>query len=156
MILRLKIYRMLLKIGIFLLPLFAFQLGWWIWVLLSTTLHRPILFPATGHVTTILLATFVWAFFAEHRRVTSFDELFRERTGARAAWSACLATFFVLLAALYFSRNEVFPRGLLLCALGALFVLTILTHAAFRFLCRRAAYLANPTRLLIVGADRFA
>src|SRR5207245_11242143 len=38
--------------------------------------------------------------------VTSFDELFRERTGARAAWSACLATSFVLLALLYFSRNE--------------------------------------------------
>jgi len=156
MILRLKIYRMLLKAGIFLLPLFAFQLGWWLWMLLSTALHRPVLFAATGHITTILLATFVWAFFAENNRVTSFDELFRERTGARAAWSACLATLFVLLATLYFSRNEIFPRGLLLCALLALFVLTILLHAAFRFLCRRAAHLAKPTRLLIVGADRFA
>jgi Undecaprenyl-phosphate glucose phosphotransferase len=156
MILRLKIYRMLLKVGVFLLPVFAFQLGWWVWMLIATAFRRPILFPPTGHLTTILLATFVWTYFAEHHRVTSFDELFRERTGARNAWSACLSTLFVLLAALYFSRNAIFPRGLLLGALVVLFVLTVLLHAAFRFLCRRAAYLAKPTRLLIVGADRFA
>lgn len=156
MILRLKIYRMLLKVGVFLLPLLAFKLGWWLWLLVLTALHRPALFARTGHTTTILLATFVWVFFAEHRRVTSFDELFRERTGARNAWSASLATFCVLLGALYFSRNEIFPRGLLLCALAALFVLTILMHAGFRLLCRRAAFLAKPTRLLIVGSDRFA
>jgi len=156
MILRLKIYRMLLKASIFLLPFAAFQAGWWLWMFLSTSFHRPALFPLAGHTTTILLGTFVWTFFAEHNRVTSFDELFRERTGARAAWSACLATFFALLAALYFSRNDLFPRGLLLSALLVLFVLTIFLHAVFRFLCRRGAHLAKPTRLLIVGADRFA
>src|SRR5215471_9182826 len=125
MILRLKIYRLLLKLGIFLLPVLAFQLGWWLWMLLSTALHRPVLFAPTGHVTTILLATFVWAFFAEHRRVTSFDELFRERTGARAAWSACLATMCILLATLYFSRDIAFPRGLLICDVTFLLLLTI-------------------------------
>jgi Undecaprenyl-phosphate glucose phosphotransferase len=35
-------------------------------------------------------------------------------------------------------------------------VLTILLHALFRVLCRSRAHLANPTRLLIVGADQFA
>src|SRR5215472_3975173 len=113
MILRLKIYRMLLKIMTYLLPTAAFPLGWWFWAMLSTLLRRPTLFAEAGHFPTILLGVFVWGFFAENNRVTSFDELFRERTGARAAWSACLATSFVLLAVLYFSRNDIYPRGLL-------------------------------------------
>jgi len=156
MILRLKIYRMLLKIMTYLLPTAAFPLGWWFWAMLSTLLRRPTLFAEAGHFPTILLGVFVWGFFAENNRVTSFDELFRERTGARAAWSACLATFVVLLATLYFSRNEVFPRALLVCDFVVLFALTMLLHAIFRVLCRRSAHLVKPTRLLIVGADRFA
>jgi len=72
-----------------------------------------------------------WAFVSEHYRVTSFDELFRERTGARAAWSACLATSFVLLALLYFSRNDIYPRGLLVCDVIVLLTLTVMLHAIF-------------------------
>jgi len=102
------------------------------------------------------VGTFVWAFFAEHYHVTSFDELFRERTGARAAWSACIATSFVLLATIFFSRNDIFPRGLLVCAIVALLMLTILLHAIFRIIWKSRAHLARPTRLLVVGADEFA
>lgn len=156
MMLRLKLYRLFLKIGTYLLPILAFYLGWWTWVGLCQTLHRPLLYPSHGHFSQILFGTFVWALVAEHYRVTSCDEIFRERTGARAAWSACIATSFVLLATLYFSRNMVFPRGLLICDILALLVLTLLLHAAFRILCRSRADLAKPTRLLIVGADQFA
>ena len=56
----------------------------------------------------------------------------------------------------YFSRNQVFPRGLLVCDILALLVLTVLLHAALRNLCRSRAHLAKPVRLLIVGADQFA
>ena len=58
--------------------------------------------------------------------------------------------------ALYFSRNQVLPRGLLVCDILALLVLTLVLHAAFRILCRSRADLAKPTRLLIIGADQFA
>jgi Undecaprenyl-phosphate glucose phosphotransferase len=147
---------MLLKMMTYLLPIAAFPLGWWLWAMFSTFLRRPTLFAESGHFATILLGILVWGFFAENNRVTSFDELFRERTGARAAWSACLATFVALLATLYFSRNEVFPRALLLCDFVILFALTMLLHAVFRVLCRRSAHLAKPTRILIVGADQYA
>ena len=89
-------------------------------------------------------------------KATSFDELFRERTGARRAGSACIALSFVILAALYFSRDNSFPRGLLLCDVIALMALTIIVHGFFRILCRNGASMARPTRLLIVGADQFA
>jgi Undecaprenyl-phosphate glucose phosphotransferase len=156
MILRIKMYRLLLTIGIYLLPSLAFRLGWWFWMVICKFIDRPVLYSPQGHFSQILFGTLVWAFVARHYRVTSFDELFRERTGARAAWSASIATTFILLATLFFSRNDIFPRGLLVCDLITLLALTILLHAVFRILYRSKAHLAKPTRLLIVGADQFA
>jgi Undecaprenyl-phosphate glucose phosphotransferase len=156
MILRLRRYRLLLKVAIYGLPVVVFRIGWWLWMLASAALGRPVLYPAGGHVTQILFGTLVWAFIAEHYRVTDFDELFRERTGARRAWSASIATVFILLATLYFRRDAVFPRGLLICDLVLLLALTILLHAFFRIWCRSRAHFAKATRLLVVGADEFA
>ena len=156
MIKRLKLYRMFLKIAVYFLPIPAFGLGWIVWMAISTLLDRPVSYSAHGHLNQILFGSCVWAFFAEHNRVTSFDELFRERTGARMAFSACIGATFVLLATLYFSRNGVFPRGLLVCDVVTLLALTLIVHAMFRVLCRSRAHLAKPTRLLVVGADRFA
>jgi Undecaprenyl-phosphate glucose phosphotransferase len=156
MILRIKMYRLFLNIGIYLLPILAFRLGWWFWMIISEFVDRPVLYSPQGHIGQVLFGTFVWAFLAGHYRVTSFDELFRERTGARAALSACVATSFILMATLFFSRDAVFPRGLLVCDLVTLLVLTIFLHAVFRVLYRSKAHLAKPTRLLIVGADQFA
>jgi Undecaprenyl-phosphate glucose phosphotransferase len=156
MMLRLKLYRLFLKISVYLLPAPAFALGWALWAAVCAYLRRPAGYPVHGHVNLILFGTCVWALFAERYRVTSFDELFRERTGVRRAFSACVGATFVLLATLYFSRNGVFPRGLLVCDLLALLALTLAAHALFRVFCRNRAHLAAPTRLLIVGADRFA
>jgi Undecaprenyl-phosphate glucose phosphotransferase len=156
MVLRIKMYRLFLKVGVYLLPVLAFRLGWWLWMVICIFFDRPVLYSPQGHLSQILFGAFVWVLVAEHNRVTSFDELFRERTGARAAWSACLATTFILMATLFFSRNAVFPRGLLVCDLVTLLALTILLHAVFRILYRSKAHLAKPTRLLIVGADQFA
>src|SRR5262249_37044046 len=108
------------------------------------------------HLAQVIFGTVVWAFIAEHYRVTRFDELFRERTGARAAWSACIATMCVLLATLYFTRNIAFPRGLMICDVILLLALTVLLHAIFRILYRSRAHFAKPTRLLVVGSDQFA
>lgn len=156
MILRLKSYRLSLKLAIYILPALAFAGGWWLWKIFSMVLGRPVQYAPGGHLAQVIFGTVVWAFMAEHYRVTSFDELFRERTGARAAWSACVAAMCVLLATLYFSRNVAFPRGLLICDVTFLLVLTVLLHAIFRILYRSQAHFAKPTRLLVVGADQFA
>ena len=134
MIMRLKLYRLFMKIGIYLLPFPAFQVGWRIWTLICEILNRPHPYTPHGHISQALFGSFVWALVAEHHRVTNFDEIFRERTGARAAGSACVATSFVLLATLYFSRNQLFPRGLLVCDICALLLLTVMLKAAFRAL----------------------
>jgi Undecaprenyl-phosphate glucose phosphotransferase len=156
MILRLKLYGVSLKVATYLLPIPAFYLGWWLWSVSCVFLGRPVLYAMQGHLNQMLFGTLVWAFISERYRVTNFDELFRERTGARAAWSACLATSFVLLALLYFSRNDIYPRGLLVCDVIVLLTLTVLLHATFRVIFRSGASMAKPTRLLVVGADQFA
>jgi len=156
MILRLRVYRLLLKAGVYSLSFLAFYYGLWLWKGICELTGRPALYSGHGHVNHVLFGAFVWALVAEHYRVASFDELFRERTGARAAFYACMATSFVLLAVLFFSRNADFPRGLLVCDIAAMFVLTVLLHAVFRTLYRSQATLANPTQLLVVGADAFA
>jgi Undecaprenyl-phosphate glucose phosphotransferase len=155
MILRLKLYRMFFKAALYPLPILAFGLGWRIWFAFSKFLGRPVLYPMHGHVIQILIGTCVWAVFAEQNRVTNFDELFRERTGIRKAFAACVAATFILLATFYFTQNAMFPRGLLLCDICSLLALTLLVHSIFRVLCRRP-HLGRPTRLLVFGADRFA
>jgi Undecaprenyl-phosphate glucose phosphotransferase len=156
MILRVKMYRLLLKIGVYVLPLVAFPLGWWFWVMISAQFGRNVLYPPQEHISQMLFGTLVWALVAEYCRVTNFDELFYERTGAKAAASACALTSFILLATIYFSKTDIFPRGLLVCDLFALMALSVLLHAFFRVLCRSRAHLVKPTRLLVIGADQFA
>src|ERR1700687_498420 len=131
---RLKMYRLLLKATTYLLPFLAWEIGWQIWAFCMTLLDRGIGYPQRGHFSLVLFSSFVWAFMAEHYKVTNVDELYRERTGARAAWSASVATAVVLLGGLYFGRNDVFPRGLFVCCVLTLLTLTVLLHAAFRFL----------------------
>src|SRR5436305_1561524 len=90
MLLRLKMYRLLLKATTYALPFLAWEIGWRVWALCMIAADRPVLYPHRGHFALVLFSSFVWAFMAEHYKVTNVDELFRERTGAKAAWSAGL------------------------------------------------------------------
>jgi Undecaprenyl-phosphate glucose phosphotransferase len=156
MLLRLKMYRASLKVTTYLLPFLAFELGWQIWSLCLMFIGRPVRYAHEGHFTLVLFSAFVWAFMAEHYKVTNVDELFRERTGARAACSASVASAVVLIGVLYFEHNDIFPRGLFVCIIVLLLAFTVLLHAAFRFLYRKKLRLGRATRLLIVGANQFA
>jgi Undecaprenyl-phosphate glucose phosphotransferase len=146
----------LIKLAVYPLPLAAFYLGLTLWAFSWSFFGRPADLSAYSRFTVPLLACFVWAFFAEHYKVTSVDELFRERTGTRGVVAACFATSTVLLAVMYFSRNAEFPRGFFVFSLAVLLVLAVLLRAIFRALCRSHFEYASPTRLLVIGTDRFA
>src|SRR5260370_39654173 len=88
MLLRLKIYRLLLKVTIFLMPFFAFEIGWQIWAYSFLFINRPVKYSHEGHFTLVLFSSFVWAFMAEHYKVPNVDGLFRVRTCASDAWEA--------------------------------------------------------------------
>lgn len=156
MLLRLKLYQLLLKFVAYLLPFAGYYSGLGIWSFSWSLIGCPASYVAHGRFGMLLFGCFVWALLAEHYKVTSVEELFRERTGARAVCSACAATSVVLLAILYFSRKADFPRGLFVYSMLSLLLLAVLLRAAFRFLCRSRPDLARPTQLLVVGADEFA
>src|SRR5437870_12454590 len=66
-------------------------------------LLRSVGHPDTGldrysYFNLLLFMTVIWAIVSEYYRVTSVQELFRERTGIRAAFSTCAAAYAVLLA----------------------------------------------------------
>ena len=157
MIMRLKLYRLFLKIGIYLLPFPAFQLGWWIWIELCETLNRP---------SSLLLRMGISARSCSER-------LFGRWSRSTIALQTSMKSFgkgpehappdLPALPHRLFSwprsisaATPLFPRGLLVCDILTLLLLTILLKAALRILCRSRAHLAKPTRLLIVGADQFA
>jgi Undecaprenyl-phosphate glucose phosphotransferase len=156
MILQLRLYRLFLSLLTYSLPILCYPISWWLWAATCAALDRPVLYAPHSHTIQILFGVLVWGFAAEHYRVTTTDEVFRERTGARNAWSASVTTFFLLLVILFFTRNDTFPRGLLVWSVVLLFTSTLFLHAAFRAVCRSRTYLAKPIRLLVVGADEFA
>lgn len=105
----------------------------------------------------LLFTTVVWAILSEYYRVTSVQELFRERTGIRAAFPACAATYTMLLGLLFFfhlyrdlSRAFLAINGILLL------FLTLGMRALFRFLVHNHSGLRNLSRVLVIGADKFA
>jgi Undecaprenyl-phosphate glucose phosphotransferase len=154
--LSLHFYRLILTLLTYLLPWIAFETGAQLWYLLWGYMARPAIYPLSGHIGLLLLCSFVWAFMSERYRVTSVDELLRERTGAKAALAALVATSAVFLAILFFSRDDVFPRGLFVCGILALFTLTLVMRALLRALFRRRRIWGKPTAILIIGADSWA
>ncbi|HUK22944.1 MAG TPA: exopolysaccharide biosynthesis polyprenyl glycosylphosphotransferase [Terriglobales bacterium] len=156
MILRLRYYRFCLRLVAYLLPYLAFELGWRVWAFFWRSAGLPVDFSASGHFGLAVFATAVWVAMAEHYQVTSVDELFRERTGTRRAFSACIATFALLLAALFFQHTLIFPRGLFVIGMALLLLLAVLMRMAFRIYVRKKVEEGRPLRLLVVGADRYA
>lgn len=156
MFLSLRFYRLILTFFTYLLPWTAFEVGYQLWFFLWGYVARPAIYPRTGHIGVLLLGSFVWAFMSERYHVTSVDELFRERTGAKAALSALVATSAIFLAILFFSRDEVFPRGLFVCGILALFILTLVMRTLLRVLFGKRRAWGKPTSILIIGADSFA
>ena len=118
--------------------------------------------PGTGidrnsYYNLLLFTTIVWAIVSELYRVTSVQELFRERTGIRAAFPACLATYATLLGLLFFFHlYRDLSRALLALSGMILLFVTLIMRAVFRFLAHNHSGLRNPSRVLVVGADHFA
>jgi Undecaprenyl-phosphate glucose phosphotransferase len=96
----------------------------------------------------------VWGAAAEHYQICTIDELFREWTGVRRVFAACLATYLIVIAIGFFMGGAGMSRGFLLLSAGLLFAYALVVHWAFRSLLR-----SGPRRVLnvlIVGTDGFA
>lgn len=156
MIRRVNLFRFILRLTCYLLPLIAFTLAWLI--RLSATMARfwsAFEYDPNPYFLLLILTTIVWAVAAESYGLSTFENLWRENTGVKTALAACTMTAVIVLTAAFFFRSVTFSRAFILIAAFALLLLTVLLRAMFRGCLRRAQWL-NTVRVIIVGADRFA
>jgi len=156
MVRRLNLYRFALRFVCFLLPLIAFSISWWI-RFSSTTgfLWSALEYDPYPYFLLLIVTTIVWAVAAESYGVSTFEDLWRENTGARAALAALTMTAVIVLTAVFFYRSVTFSRTFTLLAATVLLLITLALRAVFRTVLRRANGL-NAVRVIIVGADKFA
>jgi len=151
---RLNYYNFYLRVVAYLLPFFAFEGAVYVRFLWRKWQLNPAV-DSFGYINLLLFTTVVWVMTAEHYGVTSVEELFRERTGIRAAFAACIVTYAVIVGTLFFLRHSAFYIFIPTTAVFLLF-LTLMMRATFRNVVRRHVELRKPNRILIIGADQFA
>jgi len=150
---RLNIYRFYLRAITRLLPLASFGLA----ALVCYWINGPFAKgEATLYLYVLLLTTVTWSGAAEHYGVTSVDELFRERTGIRAALSSWTVVYGINLLVLFMTQSVNFSRLLFVVSGITLLVLTIFMRAVFRHAAGSHFISQGGIRLLIIGTDDFA
>ena len=105
----------------------------------------------------LLFTTLVWVIAAERCGVCRVEELFRERTGIRAASRAWFTTYALVLCVLFFFKSEETSRVFLALQAIALLGGTLVVHAALRYVIfGRRNRSRHTKRVLVIGADAFA
>lgn len=151
MVLILNRYRFLLRLCTYALPLMAFAAAG---ALLPG--FRYELYQSPVYILLVSTTLTVWGAAAEHYQVCNIDELFREWTGIRRAFPACMITFLTVIAIGFFVQQEGISREFLVLSAGLLFADTLIVHGVFRNLMRRGPRRHRPLNVLIVGTDGFA
>jgi len=147
-------YHFYLRIAAYALPFFSFAAAKYIARILG---HSNTGIDQYSYFNLLLFTTVVWAIVCEYYRVSGMQDLFRERTGIRAAFPACAVTYAMLLGLLFFFHLYRDLSRAFLALSGVILLFTTLTmRAIFRVLVHNHSGLRNPSRILVVGADRFA
>lgn len=154
---RLNYYRFYLRIADYSLPAIAFAVSTYIEAIVGVG------GPTAGlgryaYFSLFLQTSVVWAIASEYYGVSSVQELFRERTGVRAAFAACTTTYTATLGVLFFFHEyTTISRAFLLISALNLLLGTLAMRAVFRSLVSsQSGPLWKPDRILIIGADKFA
>ncbi len=155
MISRLKHSSFVFRLVAYFLPLIAFAIAWYLCFHAANTWLKPEIDP-NAYFTLLLFTSVLWAVFSDQYKVTSVNELFRERTGVRAAFWSVTTTYLATLAGLFFYRSVSYSRAFLAISFIALLGLTFVIRSAFRIWLRSDLYLSKPVKVLMVGADDFA
>jgi Undecaprenyl-phosphate glucose phosphotransferase len=154
---RLKCAQSALALAVFLLPLVAFGLAAIVRFARPWLPHYSADVDPHPYFVLLLLATVLWAVFAEHYGLNAVDQHLLHEANVRRVSTACFLTYLAILATTFFYREIMFSRIFVWLSAITLFALTLATRAVFR-----AAWLHSRARsrsaaqVLIVGADQFA
>ncbi len=147
-------YHFYLRVVAYCLPFFSFGAAGYVRFLSG---HSNTGIDPYSYFNLLLFTTVVWAIITEYYGVSSVQELFRERTGIKAAFPACMATYAMVLGMLFFfHRYTNLSRAFLALSGIILLLMTLTMRAVFRILVHNHSGLRKPNCILVVGADRFA
>lgn len=156
MIARLNYYHFWLRLWCYSIPLHAFAFSWYVCFHMFAS-SAPGYTYVYRYVPGLLFTILVWAIAAERYGVCRVEELFRERTGIRAASQAWFTTYALVWCLLYFFTGEETSRVFLALQAIALLGGSLVVHAFMRYvILGRRNRSRHTKRVLIIGADAFA
>ena len=156
MSLRLKSFGFYIRLWHYMLPLVAFAAAGFVRFVAMAPMRSAVGFDPWFYFAVLLFITLVWAIFVEQQRLCDTDELFRENTGIRKSLMACLATYTVLLAMLFFYRQQNVSRVFFVVSSIVLLVLTVGTRVVLRRVLRISRRGRRSIRVLMVGTSHRA
>ncbi|MGE5111004.1 MAG: exopolysaccharide biosynthesis polyprenyl glycosylphosphotransferase [Acidobacteriaceae bacterium] len=155
MISRLRYYDLWLRLIAYTLPVLAFLSAFYIRFGLSALGWRGE-YRLLDYLYLLVFTTVLWAVFADRYKVSSIENLLWERTGLKAAASACLATFAIEVVVLFFIHSVTLSRAFFAMNAVTLLALTLLMRFAFRRIVGYHEDQSRPLHLMVVGVDSFA
>jgi exopolysaccharide biosynthesis polyprenyl glycosylphosphotransferase len=152
---RVSYYSFLLAAVVYSLPFLAF--GGAAYLRFGNVWLHGVPHVAPQHYVALLAFTaLAWALAANHYKLASVTNLFREYTGIRTAFRACLVTLLLQAVLLLFVKELDVSRIFILLFNVLLFLSVVAARNALRFTSQSAAWPRKVARLLVVGTDRYS
>lgn len=155
MISRVYYYSFLLRIAVYLLPLFAFGMSSYLRFGHPWMSHIDNVVPQF-YLILLLFTELVWIFAANYYKVSSVAELFWEFTGIRAAFLACSVTLLLQAMLLVFARQLDVSRIFVLLSNVILFLSVLVVRTFFRLTSSTGSGPRRYDKVLVVGTDQYA
>jgi exopolysaccharide biosynthesis polyprenyl glycosylphosphotransferase len=152
---RVYYYNVLLRILVYVLPVFSFGISYYI---RFDTLWLPYLDKTVpqDYLILLLFTELAWILAANYYKLSSVEDLFWEYTGIRAASFACFATLLLQSALLVFASKLVISRTFILLSNAILFLLVVGARNFFRLSSASSSWPRRSEKILIIGTDQYA
>lgn len=152
---RVYYYNALLRILVYVLPVFSFGISSYI---RFDTLWLPYINKAVpqDYLILLLFTELAWILAANYYKLSSVEDLFWEYTGIRAAFFSCFATLLLQSTLLVFASKLVISRTFILLSNTILFLLVVGARNFFRLSSASSSWPRRCEKILIVGTDQYA
>jgi Undecaprenyl-phosphate glucose phosphotransferase len=98
----------------------------------------------------------VWVLAANHYKLASVTNLFREYTGIRVASRACFVTLLSQAVLLVFAKQLIVSRIFILLSSAILFLCVVTARSFFRLTSKSSAWPSRSEKILVVGTDQYS
>ncbi len=155
MISRVYYYNLLLRVFVYLLPLFSFGVATYARFGSVRLQHVNSVVPQY-YLVLLLFTEIAWILAATYYKLSSVSDLFWEYTGIRAAFFACFATFCLQTALLVFFNQLIISRIFIVLSNAILFCFVVAVRNFFRLTSKSSNWPRKCEKILVVGTDQYA